>query len=148
MEIQNEKTEQEKQTVPVFAYELIRDIFMPEVLGKHTPDVLYWGGKTIARKFPLMSQEEIISFFHEAAWGDLSLIEQKRNEATFELSGELVSRRLEMKSDISFKLEAGFLAEQLQNQKKVLAEATDELHKRNKTIKILVRWDQKESIID
>ncbi|MCA1056366.1 YslB family protein [Rossellomorea aquimaris] len=132
--------------VPIFGYELIRDILLPEVLGKHTPEILYWGGKQLSRKFTLQSMDECTSFFDEAGWGRLSVTEQKKNEMTFELRGPLVERRLSMKTDASFKLEAGFLAEQLQLQKKCITEAADEIHKRSKYVKITARWDDKDKV--
>ncbi|WP_079516586.1 YslB family protein [Rossellomorea marisflavi] len=136
----------ESQSVPIFGYELIRDLLLPDILGKHTPDILYWGGKQLARKFPLPSNDELISFFREAGWGDLAIVEQKKNEITFELSGEFVKRRNSLKSDASFKLETGFLAEFVQMQYKFVTEATDELHKRNQTVKITAVWDDKDRV--
>ncbi len=133
-------------SVPIFGYEILRDQLIPDILGKHTPDILYWGGKQLSRKFPLHSQEELISFFNEAGWGTLTLVELKKNEMTFELSGPHVERRLSLKSDISFKLEAGFLAEQTQLQKKCVTEAADEIHKRTKSVKIITRWDDKDKV--
>ncbi|EOR25431.1 hypothetical protein A499_05335 [Niallia nealsonii AAU1] len=29
-------------TVPAYGYELIREILIPELLGRDTPDLLYW----------------------------------------------------------------------------------------------------------
>ncbi|RIW37776.1 DUF2507 domain-containing protein [Bacillus salacetis] len=124
----------------------MRDILLPEILGKHTTDILYWGGKGIARKFPLISFEEMEAFFLEAGWGNLSITEDKKDERIYTLSGPLIERRLSLKTDISFKMEAGFLAEQVQNQKKAITEAAEEIHKRSKTVKIIVRSDLKDTI--
>jgi Protein of unknown function (DUF2507) len=146
LENENNKEQVQEPTIPIFGYEIIRDILIPEILGKNTPDILYYGGKQLSRKFPLISQDEFSSFFHEAGWGILTVLEQKKHEVIYELSGELVSRRISLKSDVSFKMEAGFLAEQLQLQKKVITEAAYEIQKRAKTVKIIVRWDDKDSI--
>ncbi|MFL6556844.1 MAG: DUF2507 domain-containing protein, partial [Bacillus sp. (in: firmicutes)] len=35
----------EPRTISIFGYELIRDILLPEILGKDTPEILYWAGK-------------------------------------------------------------------------------------------------------
>ncbi|WP_409254369.1 YslB family protein [Bacillus sp. SCS-153A] len=134
------------EAVPLFGYELMRDILLPEILGKHTTDILYWGGKSLARKFPLVSLEEMEGFFLEAGWGKLSLTEEKKDEQIFTLSGPFIERRLTLKTDISFKMEAGFLAEQVQSQKKAVTEAAEEIHRRSKTIKIIVRSDLKDKI--
>ncbi len=132
----------ELEQVPLFGHELLRDILLPEILGKHTNEILYWGGKTIARKFPLVSIDEIRSFFAEAGWGELYLLAEKKHELHFELKGNLVERRLNLKHDTNFKIEAGFLAEQLQLQKNVLAEAVEDIQKRAKTVHFTVRWDE------
>ncbi|MFI8575063.1 YslB family protein [Rossellomorea aquimaris] len=144
--MEQKKEEVHQPSVPIFGYEMLRDILIPEILGKHTPDILYWGGKQLSRKFPLQSSEELISFFAEAGWGTLTLLEQKKNEMTFEISGPVLERRLALKSDVTFKLETGFLAEQVQLQKKCVAEAADELHKRSQSVKVIVRWDEKDKV--
>jgi predicted hydrocarbon binding protein len=144
--LEQKKEEIYEPTVPIFGYEMIRDILLPDILGKHTPEILYWGGKQLSRKFPLQSIEECSSFFDEAGWGALTVIEQKKNEITFELRGSFIERRLSLKSDVTFKLEAGFLAEQIQLQKKCTTEAADEIHKRNQSVKITARWDEKDKV--
>jgi Protein of unknown function (DUF2507) len=144
--LEQKKEEVHQPSVPIFGYEMLRDILIPDILGKHTPDILYWGGKQLSRKFPLQSTEEISSFFDEAGWGTLTLLEQKRNEMTFELNGPVIERRLSLKTDVNFKLETGFIAEQIQLQRKCVAEAADELHKRSQSVKVMVRWDDKDRI--
>jgi hypothetical protein len=141
-----EKVAGEMETVPLFGYELMRDILLPEILGKHTTDILYWGGKSLARKFPLVSIEEMEAFCLEAGWGKLTLTDEKKAEQIYTLSGPFVERRLALKTDISFKMEAGFLAEQIQNKKKAITEAAEEIHKRSKTVKIIVRTDLKDTL--
>ncbi|QQZ10669.1 YslB family protein [Heyndrickxia vini] len=140
-------TENSELSIPAFGYELIRDILLPEILGKETPDILYWSGKLLARKFPLMSLNEIISFFDEAGWGDLRIIKEEKKGMELELTSPLISRQFELKTESSFKLEAGFLAEQIQSQRKVRTEAYEEIVKRHKKIKIIVQWDLKDTDI-
>ena len=57
--------------IPIFGYELIRELVLNDILGKDSPHVLYWAGKQLARKFPLHNIDEIINFFSSACWGDL-----------------------------------------------------------------------------
>ncbi|MCR2821951.1 YslB family protein [Lederbergia panacisoli] len=132
--------------IPVFGYELLRDILIPGILGKDTNEISYWAGKHIARKFPLLSTEEVSSFFQEASWGMLKLVEESKNEIKFELNGKLVDRRIQMNSDPCFTLEAGFIAEQIQNQKQFICEAYAELNKKKNHVFFTVRWDRKEPI--
>ncbi|GIN59139.1 hypothetical protein J8TS2_34580 [Lederbergia ruris] len=134
------------QLVPLFAYELLRDILIPEMLGNDTDEISYWVGKHIARTFPLLSNEEISSFFKEAAWGDLELVEQNKKEMKLELTGDIVERRLLMHNEPSFRLEAGFIAEQIQSQKNLVTEAHEEIVKKKKKVFFIVRWDLKDPV--
>ncbi|MFS0614375.1 YslB family protein [Lederbergia ruris] len=134
------------QLVPLFAYELLRDILIPEMLGNDTDEISYWVGKHIARTFPLLSNEEISSFFKEAAWGDLELVEQNKKEMKLELTGDIVERRLLMHNEPSFRLEAGFIAEQIQSQKNLVTEAHEEIAKKKKKVFFIVRWDLKDPV--
>lgn len=133
------------QTIPLFGYELLREILIPDILGKDTPEITYWAGKHLARKFPLLSIEEMISFFNEAGWGELQLLDEKRNGIKLELSGTTVERRFHMNPEPCFRLEAGFIAHQFQTQKRVVTEAYDEVHKKQRNVIFLVRWDRKDS---
>ncbi|WP_433743508.1 YslB family protein [Falsibacillus pallidus] len=134
--------------VPLFGYELLREVLIPDLLGKETPDILYWAGKHLARKFPLLSDEEIQSFFLEAGWGHLRAVKQGKNSTEYELTSPAIQKRLEMKEQSCFRLEAGFLAQQIQNQQKAITEAHEEVQRRQKKVHILVQWDQKDKIID
>ncbi|MFE8703785.1 YslB family protein [Cytobacillus sp. FJAT-54145] len=133
-------------SVSAFGYELIRDILLPELLGKETPAILYWAGKGLARKFPLDSIEQVVDFFEQAGWGTLSLIEHKKNELEFELSSELITRRFKIKDDCSFQLEAGFLAQQIESQRKTTAEAYEHPKKRAGKVIFTVKWDKKDVV--
>ena len=135
---------EELETFPLFGYELIREILLPSILGDEAPDILYWAGKELARKFPLMTTDEIISFFEEAGWGSLTIASSNKKEMILELTGPYITRRLELLEDVSFTLESGFIAEQIQSQKKMIAEAFEEVNKRQKKVVITVRWDRKD----
>lgn len=60
----------------------------------------------------------------------------------------MIALRLTNDSNATFKLEAGFIAEQIQHQKKLYSESYEEVDKRKKTVKIIVKWDRKESVSD
>lgn len=138
----------EQLTIPAFGYELIREVLIPELLGKETPEILYWAGKHLARKFPLVSMDEVISFFEEAGWGYLKILKEDKHGMELEITSPLISRHLKLKTDGCYKLEAGFLAEQVQTQKKVRAEAYEEVMKKTQVIRIILRWDMKDSIMN
>ncbi|WP_430536142.1 YslB family protein [Listeria rocourtiae] len=141
-EIVNEKM------IPVFGYELIRDTLLPNVLGEETPHILYWAGKELARKYPLETLDELTDFFQQASFGDLEVISEKKDEMHLLLSGEMTALRLNNDGNVTFKLEAGFIAEQVQHQKQLYSESYEEVDKRKKTVKIIVKWDRKESVSD
>ena len=128
-------------TVPIFGYELIREDLLNEILGDDAESILYWAGKRLARKYPLFSINEVKEFFINAAWGHLNVIAEKKNEIIFSLTSELISRRLSTKTDACFQLEAGFLAEQIQNMKKVYAEGYEHPKKKDGVIIFTIRWD-------
>jgi predicted hydrocarbon binding protein len=133
-------------SVPSFGYELLREELLSNILGKDAPEILYWGGKQLARTYHLQNLEEISAFFAEAAWGTLTVKKEQKNEIIFELTSELISRRLQLKQDTHFRLEAGFLAQQIENQLRMVAEANVHIHKRAEIIEITVRWDHKDLI--
>lgn len=66
-----------------FGYDLIRNDVLKELLGKEHDSILYWVGKTLARKNILSTVEEMIPFFEKAGWGKLSLLQEKKRIAHF-----------------------------------------------------------------
>lgn len=127
--------------VPAFGYELIREDLLNELLGEDTPDILYWAGKQIARKYPLFSINEIKEFFTNAGWGTLELIHEKKYEMEFTLSSDLIKNRLLTRTGATFQLEAGFLAEQIQQIRKVYTETYEHPKKKNGQVIFTVKWD-------
>jgi predicted hydrocarbon binding protein len=136
----------EMRTVSIFGYELIRETLLPEILGKDTPEILYWAGKRLARKFPLNNIDEIIDFFSRASWGELKIKNEGKDELEFELASPLFVSRVKSKSEHFFQLEAGFLAQQIESQKKVISEAFEHPIKKSNKVNFTVKWDQKDSI--
>ncbi|MFK2824562.1 YslB family protein [Bacillus sp. B190/17] len=133
--------ETEELVVPVFGYELLRDALLTDILGKEASSILYWAGKSLARKFPCGNIEDLFSFFHEAGWGNLILLKETKREKTFELSGPFVERRFSVQSEPSFSLESGFLAEQIALQQQIDAESVIDIQKRSKKIVFTVKWE-------
>lgn len=134
----------EESFVPSFGYELIREELLTNILGKDAPEILYWSGKHIARNHLLQNLNEISAFFEEAGWGTLTVKKETKNELIFELSSPLIKRRLLLKPEAHFKLEAGFLAQQIETQIGMIAEAYEQIQKKAGFVEITVRWDQKD----
>jgi predicted hydrocarbon binding protein len=139
----DESTPAEKPSVSAFGYELLRSDLLPELLGKEERNILYWAGRHLARKYPLHTLEEVQAFFIEAGWGNLEMVEASKSEMMFSLQSSLIEQRIQNFSHTSFSLEAGFLAEQIQLQKKCITEALENI-KRSR-ISIKVQWDKKDT---
>lgn len=129
-----------------FGYELLREHVIHDILGNDTANILYWSGKSLARKFPLHSMDEIISFFEHAGWGNLTISKIGRSEMELELTSDLITYRFEMNNECSFQLEAGFLAQQIEFQKKLLTEAYEQQKRKANKVIFTVKWDKSDLI--
>lgn len=136
----------ETRTISIFGYELIRDVLLPEILGKDTPEILYWAGKRLARKYPLKDFDELTKFFANASWGQLEIKKESKNEIDFELMSPIIVSRVKSKAEHFFQLEAGFLAQQIELQKEVIAETYEHPSKKSNKVLFTVRWDKKDPI--
>ncbi|KEF39527.1 Protein of unknown function (DUF2507) [Schinkia azotoformans MEV2011] len=128
-------------TIPAFGYELVRETLLKDILGKDYKSILYWGGKNLARKHPLETIQEIIDFFESAGLGTLKVTKENKNEMIFELTSDLITNRFARDSEYSYQLEAGFLAEQLQNIMGNEAETMEQQKKKLNTIIFTVQWE-------
>lgn len=144
--IQERLTEKDSLSVPFFGYELIREELLRDLLGKDTPDLLYWAGKRIARKYQLNTIDETIIFFHKAGWGSLSIKSESKQEILFELESDIITQRLKTNPDCTYHLEAGFLAQQSEFQKGAMAEAFEHPRKKGAKVQFTVKWDLKDII--
>ncbi|MED3662005.1 YslB family protein [Ureibacillus terrenus] len=132
-----------QKTFPLFGYELIRDYLLPSILGKHENDILYWAGKDLARKFPCTDIPLIISFFKDAGWGDLALEKEMKDGFVFRLTNDPELLKIKERN---FRLEAGFIAEQIQNFKGYLTECFEEKKEHQEQVIFTVKMDLKEKI--
>jgi predicted hydrocarbon binding protein len=128
------------------AYELIREILIPDILGKELPAILYWSGKNLARKYPLTNDAAIIQFFESVGWGTLSITQQKNNVIQFELISDFITARNKSKKSASYQLEAGFLAQQYEQINQVVSEAYEDQKKRTNKVFFTVKWDKNDPI--
>lgn len=133
--------ELENISIQPIALELLRDDLLPDLLGKEAGQILYWAGKSLARRYPLDSIEAVFDFFEKACWGTLKITEQKKREMHFELTSPFISKRFQNKQSTTYQLEAGFLAEQIQQQRQVIAETYEDQKKRTEIVHFIVQWD-------
>ncbi|PSL35188.1 uncharacterized protein DUF2507 [Planomicrobium soli] len=122
-----------------FGYELIRDHLISEILGSHETEILYWAGKSLARKFPLFSVDEAPDFFAQANFGELTLEKKAKDETIFTLIPSKIENRC-------FKLEAGFLAQQHQKIGGYLTEAYEEVFQKKNLVRITLKTDLRERV--
>ncbi|KIY22346.1 MULTISPECIES: YslB family protein [Mesobacillus] len=141
-----QKKERSPLAVSAFGYDLVREDLLNELLGKDKPEILYWAGKRLARKYPLTSMEETVQFFQDASWGLLTVKEESKREMLLELSSELISSRLNQNQNSTFQLEAGFIAQQIEYQKKVTAEAFEHPNKKSFKVQFTIKWDKTDII--
>jgi hypothetical protein len=125
---------------------ILRDLLLPDLLGKESDTILYWAGKQLAQKMPLPDFTGIQNFFVLVSFGDLSLLKQKGTQYEFELSGEPISQRLAVDPKADFQLETGFIAQQLQQQLGFIAEGISSPEKHTAQIKITIQTDPKDVI--
>lgn len=144
--IEERSARKEPLSVSAFGYNIIREDLLKDLLGKNTQDLLYWAGKRLARKYQLTSIDEIFDFFYEAGFGTLNVKLESKSEIQFVLESGLITERLKIYPDSSFSLEAGFIAQQIEFQKGVLAEAYEHPQKKAAKVLITVKWDKKDSI--
>ena len=122
---------------------LLRDALLPELIGEDN-NILYWAGKSLARKFVVTNDDDLMAFYLDANLGKLQRIKEKKDELYFELSGQIVQKRQELgKAD--FLLEAGFLAQSIQQQTGFISEATIAKQNKNSVI-FLVKIDLKDPV--
>src|SRR5690606_38200048 len=107
-------------------------------------DVLYWAGKDIARKFPCTDIQLIISFFKDAGWGTLTLEKESKDGYILHLTND--DPELLNITKRTFRLEAGFIAEQIQSMKGCLTECFEEKKEKQQIVTFQVKWDAKELI--
>lgn len=121
-------------------YDILRYIGLPDVLGEQSETILYFLGRQLARKFDIQSLEELIEIYQLMDWGKLDLVKKKKKEWIFHLMSDSVFLRLKASFPVDFRLEAGFLAEALQNLKQVECECTEDINKRIHLVKFSVHF--------
>ena len=113
---------------------ILRDALLPDLVGTDNT-ILYWAGKRLARNFPLAKDEDLPVFFEKANWGYLKRVKSKMN------------RRKKINSKCEFLLEAGFIAETIQNQSGFTSEAViDTETSRGNSVFITVQVDQRDPV--
>ncbi|MBU5265646.1 DUF2507 domain-containing protein [Virgibacillus proomii] len=123
-------------------YDILRYVSLPELLGKESHTLLYFMGRKLARKFHKETTEDIVHIFAHLGWGNLELVKLKKKEMTFQLMADSVVQRLKAPFPADFRLEAGFLAESLQQIQKRECECIESIHSRIHQVEFKVIFSQ------
>lgn len=121
----------------LLALTLLRDRLLPELLQDDESEIIYWAGKALARDVDLTGVMALETFFMDAGFGFLTLTSKKPTEQVWRLDGPVVSARFDENNHASFALEAGFLAQQTQQQLGTGAEAQWEANKQTVVITVM-----------
>ncbi|HLR79127.1 MAG TPA: YslB family protein [Bacillota bacterium] len=123
---------------PGAGYDILRYISLPDLLGKESSTILYFMGKNLARKFEFETLEDIYYFFQQIGWGNLELVKERRRELIFHLLSDSVVHRLQAPFEADFRLEAGFLAEAIQQLEETECECIEDINHRIHQIRFKV----------
>lgn len=125
-----------------FAVNLLRDLLIPDILQEDTSSISYWAGKNLARTYPLPLNEDLVIFFLNAGFGELTKLTEQGNQQTWQLAGDfVVNRFITNKTTPDFNLEAGFLSQQIEQATDVAAEANFEVNMKTHTVLINVQTE-------
>lgn len=127
---------------------LLRDALLPNLLKEDEEDILYWAGKELARSFTFSSLEDLIQQTRTVFAGDLTQTKATRKTIHYDWTGLLVTHRLSDKTDPTFSLEAGFLAEGYQQVTGTYTEATYTVYPKKSLVTFLLQSDSQVSLSD
>ncbi|MEJ6400423.1 DUF2507 domain-containing protein [Nicoliella lavandulae] len=101
----------------------LRDEVITDLLGADLHSILYWAGKSMARKYATTTNGELVIFFKQTGLGDLAITNEGDSFIEYQITGAVVENRLAVNPDADFMLETGLLAQSIEQQKHLTAEA-------------------------
>lgn len=131
-------------TSPLFGQTFLRDLLLPDLLGEQQSNILYWAGRELAIKLPT-AEADVPALFEQAGLGTLSLLSSKKAERHYQLTGDVVQARLDHIDQPDFQLEAGFLAQLLQQDLGIVVEANSQPDAKRHSVELIVGLDPKEA---
>jgi len=137
------------ETTPLFGQIALRDLVLPDLLGDEQSDILYWAGRSLAEKVPT-KEADLPALFAQLGLGTLTSQSQKRQQREYRLDGPVVAARLKDFDAPDFQLEAGLLAQLLQQQLGGVVEGNSQLLPREQAVSITISLDthDKQPVID
>ncbi|MFD1485788.1 DUF2507 domain-containing protein [Lacticaseibacillus baoqingensis] len=129
-------------TGPLFGQLMLRDLLLPDLLGKETETITYWAGRSLARRLPV-AEGDLPALFARIGFGELTASTSKRHQRLYTLSGTTVATRMANFDAPDFRLEAGFLAQSLQQTFGCVVEASAAVDMRKQVVTLTVILDEK-----
>lgn len=111
-------------------HDILRYVAFPELVGGERDPLLYFIGKSIARRFDIQSMDDVIYFFNKMKWGNLEIIKEKKNEYQFHLMADEVAMRIRSSMEVDFRMEAGFLANAIETMVEKQCECYDTVNEK------------------
>ncbi|WP_125705364.1 DUF2507 domain-containing protein [Lacticaseibacillus daqingensis] len=127
---------------PLFGELMLRDLLLPDLLGEETSSIAYWAGRALARKLPV-EEDQLTTLFERVGFGVLAPASSKHHERNYTLSGPVVQTRIANFDAPDFRLEAGFLAESLQQVLGMVVEANPTIDRRKQVVTLTAALDPK-----
>ncbi|QVI35360.1 hydrocarbon-binding protein [Lacticaseibacillus chiayiensis] len=131
-------------SVSFFAVTAMRDLMLPNMLGEEQHHILYWSGRDLATKLPV-DETALPQLFNQVGFGTLTPLKQKRQERQYLLAGDVVATRIRTYDDPDFQLEAGFLAQSLQQVLGFAVEGGSAIQRRDQNVILTVVMDNQDS---
>ncbi|WP_407891972.1 DUF2507 domain-containing protein [Lacticaseibacillus sp. N501-2] len=129
-------------TGPLFGQLMLRDLLLPDLLGKETESITYWAGRSLARRLPVV-EDDLCELFSRVGFGTLAPAASKRHQRVYTLSGTTVETRISNFEAPDFRIEAGFLAQSLQQEIGCVVEANATLDRHKQMITLTAVLDEK-----
>lgn len=127
---------------PLFGQLMLRDLLLPDLLGEETSNIAYWAGRDLARQLPV-AEADLTKLFEQVGFGTLTPTAAKKQERHYLLSGSVVETRIANFKQPDFRLEAGFLAQSLQQILGVVVEANAVIDAHKHQVALTVALDPK-----
>ncbi|TLQ51673.1 DUF2507 domain-containing protein [Lacticaseibacillus casei] len=131
-------------SVSFFAVTAMRDLMLPNMLGEEQHHILYWSGRDLATKLPV-DETALPQLFTQVGFGTLTPLKQMRQERQYLLAGDVVATRIRTYDDPDFQLEAGFLAQSLQQVLGFAVEGGSATQRRDQNVVLTVVMDNQDS---
>lgn len=85
---------EDPQMANLLGQALIRDDLLPSILGSDNHEISYWAGKHLSRSHRLANYDDLIAFFTQFKLGDLSLLKKSSGQLNWQLSGDIVKKKI------------------------------------------------------